>query len=271
MLRGDRQDGGEIDAAVRIARHREDPAPHALEKAQPLSLDLAHDRGAHVLRVDVAHAGHVLSRERGRVGAREEGVAGVEEELRRGAGLAHQSVDLGLALHDRAHVVVVDEVDPGMRAMGRERLDARREARPLGLRQHRALGERHALVAMHRVRGLAHHDHPRAHGVEEVEHGVDGCDLLVEAAGEKVQRVPAGNVGEAVRRERRPQRRRLLRELVALLDAVEADAGGVREAALERDVGAEAAVVVVRPGDGVGAEADHGGPRQRRCAARASS
>ena len=42
-----------------------------------------------------------------------------------------------------------------------------------------------------------------------------------------------------------------------ILDAVEPDLGGLVQALFEADMGAEAAVVIVRPGDRVGSEKDH--------------
>ena len=96
-----------------------------------------------------------------------------------------------------------------------------------------------------------------AHGLEQVEVRLDRALLLLDRAGEQVERVPAGDEGEAVGGERGLQRGGVGGHLVALLDAVEADLAGLAQALLERDVGAEGLVVVVRPGDGVGAVADH--------------
>ena len=109
VLGGDLQDRREVDGALGVAGHGEDAAADAFEERQVLGLDLRGDRRADVLGVDVADAGHVFARELGRVAAAEAGVAGVEQELRRRAGVRHETVDLVRGLDDRAHVVVVDE------------------------------------------------------------------------------------------------------------------------------------------------------------------
>ena len=69
--------------------------------------------------------------------------------------------------------------------------------------------------------------------------------------------MPAGNVAQPARLQHGLQRRRLLRKLVALLDAVETDLRGLVEALVEADMGAERAVVIVRPCNGVGTVEDH--------------
>ena len=124
-------------------------------------------------------------------------------------------------------------------------------------RQDRAVDQRPVVAAVDGVRGLAGDADLAAHRLEEVEVRLDRALLVLDRAGEEVERVPAGDELQAVGVEGRLQRRRVGGHLVALLDAVEADLAGLAQALLERDVGAEGVVVVVGPGDGVGAVEDH--------------
>ena len=80
-----------------------------------------------------------------------------------------------------------------------------------------------------------------------------GLDVVREDAG----RVPGADEAEAVFPELRLQRGAVVGHLVALLDAVEADLAAVGEAVVEGELVADRPVVVVRPGDRVGAVADH--------------
>lgn len=82
-------------------------------------------------------------------------------------------------------------------------------------------------------------------------------DLGFHAAHQKMRGIPAADETQAVRAERRLQRVARVGHLVPLLDAVEADRGGLFEACFERDRGAEGPIVVIRPGDGVGSIKDH--------------
>jgi hypothetical protein len=69
-------------------------------------------------------------------------VAGVEEEMNGGAGRLHQGVDVGLALHGGAHVVVVDEPHPlGECSVGHRR-HATAELGPRAGLEHRPLVQR---------------------------------------------------------------------------------------------------------------------------------
>jgi len=64
--------------------------------------------------------------------------------------------------------------------------------------------------------------------------------------------MPTGDVAQAARFEHGLEARRIFRELVAFLDAVEADLRRLVEALVEADMGAEGTVVVVRPGNRIG-------------------
>ena len=111
----------------------------------------------------------------------------------------HEGVDLVLGLDDRAHVVVIDERQPlGGGELG-DRLDVGAELRPLVLVQLGAVDQRPVVAAVDGVRGLAGDADLAAHGLQEVEMRLDGALLVLDRAGEQVQRVPARDEAQAGR------------------------------------------------------------------------
>ncbi len=107
------------------------------------------------------------------------------------------------------------------------------------------------------VRGFAGDANSTAHGLQPIEMRLD-CPLLVrDRARQQIERIPGRDETQAVWLENLLQRLRIPGKLVAVLNAVEADLAGLAQASLQRDVRTEAPVVVVRPGDRVGAIEDH--------------
>src|SRR5690606_23484222 len=109
VLGGDLQHRLEIHRAVRVARHGEHTAAHALQETEVFAAHLVHDVGAHILGVEMRHAAHVTAGKRQRIAAAEEGMAGIEQQPRFRAGIGYQPIDLFLGLDYGAHVVVIDE------------------------------------------------------------------------------------------------------------------------------------------------------------------
>ena len=88
---------------------------------------------------------------------------------------------------------------------------------------------------------------------------LDGGDLGFDAAGQKFGRIPPRDKAQPVFRQQRFQRLRIVRPAVTVLDPVKADLGArLAQDLLGRDMGADGRVVVIRPGNGVGAIEDHG-------------
>ena len=99
-----------------------------------------------------------------------------------------------------------------------------------------------------------------------------GRDLFLDAAGAQLAAVPAGDQLQPVLAEHGLDRGRVVGELAALLDALEAGLGRLLQAGLERRLAAELRHVVVGPGDRVGPELDRHLivlPQPIACAARA--
>ncbi|MND85147.1 hypothetical protein D3C80_770610 [compost metagenome] len=163
-------------------------------------------------------------------------------------------------------MMVVDELDALARRERRDLLDLRAEGLHLLIREHRALRQRR-LQTLHAVGGLADDADRAAIVLELVEMRLDRLLLLLDGLHKKVQRVPARNEGEAVRTEQLLERLRIVRPAMAVLDTVEADLARLAKDLFGRNVGAEALVVVVCPGDGIGAEADHLLSLNSRCSA----
>ena len=181
--------------------------------------------------MDVADAVHVLARELGRVAAAEEAVAGVEQQLGRRAGRRHEAVDLVRATRRSC------PCGGGRRASGPGRRRTRRSPRrrrrssPIRRRRH-ARGRRPA--AGRRCRGSCSRSRrrcrPAAHRLQEVEVRLDRPLLVLDRAGEEVERVPAGDEAQPVRPSTAFSAAGSVGHLVALLDAVEADLAGLAQA-----------------------------------------
>ena len=148
------------------------------------------------------------------------------------SGVGHERFDLLHGLDHGSHVVVVGEAEAAATAACCSRR-GRRAGR------------------------LADNAHRAALRRQQVEIGPHRRHLLLDGPFKKPQRVPARHAGKPVAPERRLQGRGVRGKLVADLYARETNARCVAEALLERDVGSEVAVVVVRPRDGVGSVADY--------------
>ena len=206
--------------------------------------------------MDVVHAGGMAA-ERGRdVAAGEGEVAGVEEEAHRNVGRGHEQVDLGLGLDHRAHVVMVGERAALLLQPVGEPGELLAVAADVVGAELRAVGDRHRDPVLHRVRGLGIDQHRAAECQEEIELLAQASLLLVQTELQQAAREPAGDEGQAMVLEQRPQHLGIERELAALLHAGITGGAGFAQAALERDVAAELGQVVVGPADGGDAEAD---------------
>ena len=154
-------------------------------------------------------------------------------------------------------MVVIDQRDALIGGESRQRLDALGKAGPLGFAEHRLFGQRLAVFAMDGVRGLADDDHLRANRLQEVEKGLHRLLLGLDVVHQKIGRMPARHIAKAALPKLLLDAFGRVGQLVTLLDPVEADLGRFVEALLQGDMGAERAIVVIRPGDGVGAVKDH--------------
>src|SRR3546814_6027977 len=90
-----------------------------------------------------------------------------------------------------------------------------------------------------------------------VEMRLDRLLLLLDRLHQQVEGVPAGNEGKAMRAEQLLEGFRVVRPAMAVLYAVEADFRRLAQDLPGRDMGAQRLVVVIGPGDGIGAETDH--------------
>lgn len=218
-LRHHFQHSVEVHRALFVAGYGEYPAAHALDERQVLVPHLRHDLGADVLGVQMAEPVHVARQHRGRIAAAKVAMAGVEQQLGRRCGVLHQQGVFLRRLHHRAHVRVVDEVQPaGFDVLG-DGFNLRPELRPLRVRQNRALAQRDVLRAVDGVGGLGGNAHLAAHGDKSLEVRLDIGDLLFHAALEQLQAVPGGDESEAVGRQHGFQFGRILRVAVAVFDS----------------------------------------------------
>ena len=150
-------------------------------------------------------------------------MAGVEQEMHRGAGRRHQGVDIGLRLHDRAHVVVVDELQPSALSELGELGDA-----PAILAQSPSFStgrwdsvfERSPCMAFE-VSATMNTAVPIA--LSRSTWARAAANSVSASRRQQLDRIPAADAGEAEGGERRLQRVGLARELVAELHALEAD------------------------------------------------
>ena len=167
------EDGGDNRPCRRRARcrHRVRTLPStASRKLQSSRRALRHHVAAHVLGVDMADAGTIAAGERSRVGAAPGRMAGVEQEMRGLAGGRHEGVDIGLALHDGAHVMMVDQPH----ALGERTLGdlGRCGGRTRPSRRAFSTGRRDSgfdAVAVDGVRGLGEDEHGRSHRLQQIE------------------------------------------------------------------------------------------------------
>ena len=257
MLGRNLQHRREVHAAFAVAGNGEHAAAHAFEEGEPLTPNLIGNGRAHILGMDMADTTHVFLRNAHGIAAAEQAMAGIEQQMRLRAGVLHQEIYFLFALDHRSHVVVINEGDTLFCGKGGQRLHARAEFRPVLGRKARTVDQRLVVIAMDGVGGLADDDDLRAHGFQQVKRRLHRLLFGFDVVGQKVQRMPAGDEGEAARRKHALQAFRLSRELVALLDAVKTDLGGLIEALFEADMRAQRAVVVVGPGNRVGSVTDH--------------
>ncbi|MND64904.1 hypothetical protein D3C80_562550 [compost metagenome] len=207
--------------------------------------------------MDMANATHVFLRDADGIAAAEQAMAGIEQQVSLRPRVFHQQVDLLFALHHRSHVVVINEGDALFGGKGGQRFDTGTERRPVLGRKARTVDQRLPVIAVDGVGGFADDDDLRAHGLQEIKRRLHRLLFGFDVVGQKVQRMPAGDEGKATRRKHALQAFRVGRELVALLDAVEADLGGFIKALFEADMRTQRAVVVVGPGNRVGSVTDH--------------
>ncbi len=209
-----------------------------------------------------------------RIAAGKRQVPGIEQQRHGVVAGVHQPVHFVLGLHDRAHVVMVGEGEAGVLQACTQLLEARGELRPVGGREHGALREPLAAVAMDAARRLGHDHDLAAERGEQLAVRAHGLEFRGRVALEQGTAVPTGNQRKSVRGERCLELRRGARELAAELDALEARGPRFGEAGLERRLAADLGQVVDGPGERVDAEADAHAPpspstllRQAACAA----
>lgn len=89
--------------------------------------------------------------------------------------------------------------------------------------QFRAVIHRLCIVTVNGIGRFADDDDLATHGLQKIKHRLHRSLLVLDGVGQKVQRMPAGNIAQIARLKHRFQRIRFLRKLVALLDAVETD------------------------------------------------
>ena len=99
-----------VDHAV--ARNRINTGQHAVEERPVFAVRLPHDILADILAMHMADARLVMTCQTCRIAAAPGGMAGIEQEVHRIAGRFHEAIDLGFGLHDRAHMMVVDQLQP---------------------------------------------------------------------------------------------------------------------------------------------------------------
>ena len=227
-------------------------------KLQSPALRFAHLRFAHVLAVDVADARRDSARARPAGSAPpQRRVAGVEQQMHGRLGVRHEGVDVALRLDDRAHVVMIAELQPLVGEALGELGHLRAEAGPVALGQPRALGQRlrrGRRGSCSSVSATMTTSAPGALGHRDMR--LRRLELLARRALEQFGRIPAADEDQAELGELGLQRGAVVRHLVALLHALDAGLPGLGEAGLERRVAADLLQIVVGPADRVGADAN---------------
>jgi hypothetical protein len=95
----------------------------------------------------------------------------------------------------------------------------------------------------------------RAVGREQFEMRRDAGNLVIHRSAREPARIPARHAGESMAGQHCAQRVRLARKLVAELEAFVADRLAFGERRLERRLASQRGEVVVRPRDGIDADA----------------
>ena len=154
-------------------------------------------------------------------------------------GRRHEGVDVGLGLHDRAHVVMIAELQTFVGDAAREFRHPRAERRPVAGGQLRALRQRRGAIAVDGVGAFGgdHHVGPGAFRHRDM--GLRALELLARRAAQQFRRIPAADENEAELGELGLERGAVVGQLVALLHALEAGLPGFGQAGFERRVAAD--------------------------------
>src|SRR5690606_23474391 len=83
-----------IHAAFLIARNRENAAAHTFQKGQALIAYFSSNRRAHVLRMNVANATHMVLCNTFRIAAAKQAMPCIKQQLGVWPGMFHQKIDL---------------------------------------------------------------------------------------------------------------------------------------------------------------------------------
>ena len=160
------------------------------------------------------------------------------------------------ALHHRAHVVVIDEPhalgERGRRHLGHPVA----ELLPTALGHHRPLRQRPGDIAMDGVGGFGEHQHRAAQRLQQVEMRAQRRQFGGGVAPEQLAGIPARHEAEPEARQHLLQGRRLRGNLCPISMPWKPTLLASFEAGLKRNVGSQLLHVVVRPADGIGADAD---------------
>ena len=120
-----------------VAGHGVDAFDHAFEKTPVLGAGAGHHLTPHVLGVNMTDTFAVACGELGGIGAAPCRMAGIEQEMNGVRRVRHQRIDVGLVLHHRSHVMVVDETDAFAKRCVSDFAHAAAELGPLPGLQHR--------------------------------------------------------------------------------------------------------------------------------------
>src|SRR5262245_59711957 len=123
-------------------------------------------------------------------------------------------------------------------------------------RELRPLEERRVDLALDAVLHFAVDHDFGAVSRQKLEMRCDCSDLLFDRAAGESARIPARQARQSVLAQLRPQRRRLLRELVPKLETLVADLLSLRKRGFERRVTPERRQFIVHPTDRVDADAN---------------
>ena len=170
--------------------------------------------------------------------------------------MAHERVDVAFRLDDRAHVMMVAELEALVGQSLGELGHLGAVSGPVTFMQPRALGQRLRAVAVDGVRRLGHDDDVGPSAFGHCDMRFRRLELLARRTLEQLGRVPAANEAQAKLGELVLQRRSIAGQLVALLHADDAGFLRLSEAGLKGRVAADLLQVVVAPADRIGADAN---------------
>ena len=151
-----------------------------------------------ILAVHMHHARDMASEQRSGIATGEHAVTGVEQQAGRLAGASHQSVDVRVALHNRAHVVMKRHAHAECGHSLRQRCHLAAKRRPTVIRQDRPLRDRRKSHAVVPPGGIGIDDEVAAEIAQQREMRFDRREFRRDLAFEDPSVVPAGNQLQSV-------------------------------------------------------------------------